>query len=95
MAVVTYFVIAGVLAALGIILVFSFITKSYLKEKLRESYQDKWKAFIKKRYYSHEVPVIEVDVYDLFGNSIGTDKFASLDGIEPSLTQGYELQNNE
>ena len=85
--------IAAVLAALGIILVFAFITVSFIKQKLKERYSNYWKARIKDKYETVGVPVVEVEVEDLYGNSLGTDKYASLDGISSSISKGDVLYN--
>lgn len=85
--------IAAALAALGIILVLSFITISFIKQKLKERYSNFWKARIKDRYETLGVPVVEVEVEDLYGNNLGTDKFASLDGISSSIEEGDVLYN--
>ena len=89
----TIWVVLGILAGAGIILVAGFLTISLIKEKLREKHSNFWKAKIKDKYETVGVPVVEVEVEDLYGNTIGTNKFASLDGCSSSVSTGDVLYN--
>lgn len=83
--------IIAALAAAGIILVAGFITISLIKEKLKNKYSNFWKAKIKDKYETLGVPVVEVEVKDLYGNTIDENKFASLDGCSNSISKGDVL----
>lgn len=85
--------IAAALLIMGIVLILAYITVSVIKQKLKEKYTNYWKARIKDRYETIGVPVVEVEVEDLYGNSLGTEKYASLDGISPSIEEGDVLYN--
>ena len=87
------FGIAAALLIMGIVLILAYITVSVIKQKLKEKYTNYWKARIKDRYETIGVPVVEVEVEDLYGNSLGTEKYASLDGISPSIEEGDVLYN--
>lgn len=81
----TIAVIIGILAAAGIILVTGYLTISLLRSKLLERYSNFWVGRIKDRYETVGVPVVEVTVEDLYGHTIGTEKFASLDGCSAHI----------
>ncbi len=87
----TVWAIIAALAAAGIILVAGFITISLIKEKLKDKYSNFWKAKIKDKYETLGVPVVEVEVEDLYGNTIGENKFASLDGCSSYISKGDVL----
>lgn len=87
----TVWAIIAALAAVGIIIVAGFITASLIKEKLKEQYSNFWKAKIKDKYETLGVPVVEVEVEDLYGNTIGENKFASLDGCSSYISKGDVL----
>lgn len=78
-------IILGILAAAGIILVAGYLTISLLRSKLIERHNNFWIGRIKDKYETVGVPVVEVSVEDLYGNTIGTEKFASLDGCSVSI----------
>lgn len=85
-------IVIGILAAAGIIVIVGIITISVIKEKLR-SKGDFFLATIKKRQKQLGVPVVHVDLTDLYGNSIDELKLASLDGDNVSI--GQKIYKNE
>ena len=87
----TVWAIIAALAAAGVILVAGFLTSSLIKEKLKKKYSNFWKAKIKDKYETLGVPVVEVEVKDLYGNTIGENKFASLDGCSSYISKGDVL----
>lgn len=91
---VTIAILIAALAAAGIILVLAYITTSKIKEKLREKYSDYFKAVIKKRYTTMGVDVVDVEIKDLFGNTIDEESYASLDGISSELYSGRTIYKN-
>ena len=91
MAILSGATIAALLAAAGIILVVGIITYEVIKEKLRN--RDFFKALIKKRTKTAGVPVIHVELFDEFDNSVDEMKLASADGIDVSVgTNIYKSQ---
>lgn len=87
----TVWALVAALAAIGIFLVLSFLTIAKLVEKLKEKHSDFFKARIKRRYETMGVDVIDVDVQDVFGNTISEEKYAGLDGISSSLYSGTNI----
>lgn len=86
--------LAAALAAAGIILVLAYLTISKIREKLREKHSDYFKAVIKKKYTTMGVDVVDVEVKDLFGNTIDEKSYASLDGISSELYSGKTIYKN-
>lgn len=91
---ITVGILIAALAAAGIILVFAYLTISKIREKLREKNSDFFKAEIKKRYTTMGVDVVDVEVKDLFGNTIEEESYASLDGIASELYSGKTIYKN-
>lgn len=88
MGFLTVAAIIGILAAAGIILVAGFLTYYKLRQALKERYSNFWLARIREKSSTAGIPVVEVSVEDLYGNTISTDKFASLDGCSTNIHQG-------
>lgn len=83
MAIFTVGGLAAILAALGIILILGIITYEVIKEKLRS--KDFFKATIKEKTTTMGVPVIKIDMEDVFGNSVDQMKLASAEGIDVAV----------
>lgn len=84
----TIWALVAALAALGIFLVLAFLSVLKLVEKLKNKHDDFFKAKIKKRYETMGVDVIDIEVQDVFGNTISEESYAGLDGISSSLYSG-------
>lgn len=76
-------VLAAMLAAMGIILIVGIITYAVIKEKLRS--KDFFKAKIKKASKTIGVPVVSINLEDVYGNSIDELKLASVDGANVTI----------
>lgn len=87
-------ILIAALAAAGIVLVFAYLTISKIKEKLRENNTDYFKAVITKKYTTMGVDVVDVEVKDLFGNTIEEKSYASLDGVSSELYSGKTIYKN-
>ncbi|WP_297278610.1 hypothetical protein [uncultured Brachyspira sp.] len=83
--------IITILVAAGIIIIFAFLSVAKLVAKLKEKHTDFFKAKIKKNYTTCGVDTIDVNVEDIFGNTIASESYASLDGISSSLYAGREI----
>ena len=91
---VTVGIIIAALIAAGIIIIAGFITISLIKNKIKEKYSNYWKIKIKERYdFMGAVPVVEVEVKDLYGNTLGEEKYASIDGCSSSIKEGEVYYN--
>lgn len=90
----TVWALVAALAALGIFLVLAYLSKDKLIGKLRDKHSDFFKAEIKKRYETMGVDVIDVDIKDIFGNTIAEESYAGLDGIDSTLYSGKTIYKN-
>ena len=91
MAILTSASIAAILAAAGIILVVGLITYDIIKDKLRN--RDFFKALISKKAKTAGIPVVTVELFDEFDNSVDELKLASSEGIDVSI--GTSIYKNQ
>lgn len=88
-------IIIGSLIAMGIILIFSFLNWSTLKQKIRDWLgYDPYKAKIKKELGAGDIPIVTVDVYDSDGNYLDEKKYAALDGTSLRSGETYYRWEN-
>lgn len=91
---ITIALLIAALAAAGIVLVLAFLSVSKIREKIRAGHSDYFKAIIKKKYTTMGVDVVDVEIKDIFGNTIDEESYASLDGISSELYSGRTVYKN-